>query len=372
MELGLSLGENTRQSPFTFLDKSKMNHGSSNNKGLGFCMSLGLSGFTTSREDHNKVDDDEVSGNDREKRVSSDSDSQPVHLDLLPLVPVPRHNPTPISSLPWLSDTNGNSEAGSSGQQVQVRGFDVNRFPSNTEETADDGAAVSSPNSTVSSFQIDFSIYKGGNKRDSQAAGLNEVDADGERTSSRAGSDDDENGSSRKKLRLSKEQSAFLEESFKEHNTLNPKQKLALAKQLNLRPRQVEVWFQNRRARTKLKQTEVDCEYLKRCCDTLTDENRRLQKEIQELRALKTSHPYYMQLPATTLTMCPSCERVATTTTTATTTPATTTTSSAANSTTTTTTNTINTPIVSPFPLTNKPRYYPFNHPHPHQSAAPS
>ncbi|BAF25225.1 Os09g0447000, partial [Oryza sativa Japonica Group] len=90
---------------------------------------------------------------------------------------------------------------------------------------------------------------------------------------------------------LSKEQSAFLEESFKEHSTLNPKQKLALAKQLNLRPRQVEVWFQNRRARTKLKQTEVDCEYLKRCCETLTEENRRLQKELAELRALKTVHP---------------------------------------------------------------------------------
>ncbi|KHN41711.1 Homeobox-leucine zipper protein HAT14 [Glycine soja] len=129
-------------------------------------------------------------------------------------------------------------------------------------------------------------------------------------------SDDDENGSTRKKLRLSKEQSAFLEESFKEHTTLNPKQKLALAKQLNLRPRQVEVWFQNRRARTKLKQTEVDCEYLKRCCETLTEENRRLQKELQELRALKTSQPFYMQLPATTLTMCPSCERVATNSTT--------------------------------------------------------
>lgn len=67
--------------------------------------------------------------------------------------------------------------------------------------------------------------------------------------------------------------------------------------------------------RTKLKQTEVDCEYLKRCCETLTEENRRLHKELQELKALKTTNPFHMQLPATTLTMCPSCERVATTTT---------------------------------------------------------
>jgi len=56
---------------------------------------------------------------------------------------------------------------------------------------------------------------------------------------------------------------------------------------------------------------EVDCEYLKRCCETLTEENRRLQKELAELRALKTVHPFYMHLPATTLSMCPSCERVA-------------------------------------------------------------
>ncbi|XP_043712278.1 homeobox-leucine zipper protein HAT22-like [Telopea speciosissima] len=130
-----------------------------------------------------------------------------------------------------------------------------------------------------------------------------------ERISSRA-SDEDEEGSARKKLRLTKEQSALLEDSFREHSTLNPKQKQALAKQLNLRPRQVEVWFQNRRARTKLKQTEVDCEFLKKCCETLTDENRRLQKELQELKALKLSPPLYMQLPAATLTMCPSCERI--------------------------------------------------------------
>lgn len=64
--------------------------------------------------------------------------------------------------------------------------------------------------------------------------------------------------------------------------------------------------------RTKTKQTEVDCEYLKRCCDNLTQENKRLQKEVQELRALKLLSPQlYMHMkPPTTLTMCPSCQRV--------------------------------------------------------------
>lgn len=146
-------------------------------------------------------------------------------------------------------------------------------------------------------------------------AGKRDWKMDAERASSKC-SDEEEGGSTRKKLRLSKDQSCYLEESFKEHPTLNPKQKLALAKQLNLRPRQVEVWFQNRRARTKLKQTEVDCEYLKRCCESLTEENRRLHKELQDLKALKAPlNPFQVQSGAvTTLTMCPSCELVSTTT----------------------------------------------------------
>ncbi|GMI64910.1 ABA INSENSITIVE GROWTH 1 [Hibiscus trionum] len=125
-------------------------------------------------------------------------------------------------------------------------------------------------------------------------------------------SDEEDGGSLRKKLRLSKPQSSILEDSFKENSTLNPKRKQALADQLNLRPRQVEVWFQNRRARTKLKQTEVDCELLKKCCETLTEENKRLQEELQQLKSWKLTASYCMQLPAaTTLSMCPSCERVA-------------------------------------------------------------
>lgn len=195
-----------------------------------------------------------------------------------------------------------------------LRGIDGNTPLPSTAATAaafDDENGVSSPNSTVSSIS---------GKRSEREGNGDENDAVERGSCSRGGGSDDDDGggcggdgdSSRKKLRLSKEQSMLLEETFKEHNTLNPKQKQALAKQLNLKPRQVEVWFQNRRARTKLKQTEVDCEYLKRCCETLTDENRRLQKEVQELRALKLSPQLYMQMnPPTTLTMCPSCERVA-------------------------------------------------------------
>lgn len=65
--------------------------------------------------------------------------------------------------------------------------------------------------------------------------------------------------------------------------------------------------------RTKLKQTEVDCEYLKRWCERLTDENKRLQKEVAELRALKAAASTPAIPPPasmTTLAMCPSCQRV--------------------------------------------------------------
>ncbi|XP_009788263.1 homeobox-leucine zipper protein HAT4 [Nicotiana tabacum] len=181
-----------------------------------------------------------------------------------------------------------------------LKGIDVNRLPA-TADTEEE-AGVSSPNSTISSVS--------GNKRNEREANCEEHDM--ERACSRGISDEEDGENCRKKLRLTKEQSSVLEENFKEHSTLNPKQKLALAKRLGLRARQVEVWFQNRRARTKLKQTEVDCEFLKRCVENLTEENRRLQKEVQELRALKLSPQFYMQMtPPTTLTMCPSCERVA-------------------------------------------------------------
>ncbi|GAB4835017.1 hypothetical protein Ancab_033284 [Ancistrocladus abbreviatus] len=242
----------------------------------------------------------------------------PLQLNLMPSaspspLPSASSNPPPAAAFshftavhktPWidsLPSTDRNSETfRSGGSRSFLRGIDVNRPPATADE---EEAGVSSPNSTISSIS--------GKRSEREAATIGD-DHEIERASSRGISDEEDGDASRKKLRLSKDQSAILEESFKEHNTLNPKQKLALAKRLGLRPRQVEVWFQNRRARTKLKQTEVDCEFLKRCCEQLTEENRRLQKEVQELRALKLSPQFYMQMtPPTTLTMCPSCERVA-------------------------------------------------------------
>uniref|UniRef100_A0A0D9XMH1 Homeobox domain-containing protein n=1 Tax=Leersia perrieri TaxID=77586 RepID=A0A0D9XMH1_9ORYZ len=132
-----------------------------------------------------------------------------------------------------------------------LRGIDVNRTPaaaatargaSCSEEEEETGA--SSPNSTLSSLSGKRGAPAGSSRATAAGAGSDDEDSGGG------------GGGSRKKLRLSKDQAAVLEETFKEHNTLNPKQKAALARDLKLKPRQVEVWFQNRRARTKLKQTE--------------------------------------------------------------------------------------------------------------------
>ncbi|KAG8363554.1 hypothetical protein BUALT_Bualt19G0034600 [Buddleja alternifolia] len=352
MELGLSLGDASKPFGFSKQKQQQQQHKTNINKrGLDFCMALGLnpSSPIVNEEHHNtqKSHEEEDDEEDDDNQSSDDDEMEAplIQLNLLPLAPaVPRRILPHLQSLHPRSSDNGSSENGSSGNMglPAAKGLDVNRIPGST--AAEEVSSANSP------FHCMYRNSGNGNlnKRDFEATGNDVVEG------VRASDDDDENGvNARKKLRLSKEQSAFLEESFKEHNTLNPKQKQALAKQLNLRPRQVEVWFQNRRARTKLKQTEVDCEYLKRCCETLTEENRRLQKELQDLRALKASNPYYMQLPATTLTMCPSCERVATTTA-ATPPPAAT---GKTNST--------------PFPLT-RPRFYPFSQTqkHPNQPAA--
>ena len=74
-----------------------------------------------------------------------------------------------------------------------------------------------SPHSVVSSFSTGRVIKR---ERDLSCEDM-EVDAE-ERVSSRVSDEDEDGTNARKKLRLTKEQSALLEESFKQHSTLNP------------------------------------------------------------------------------------------------------------------------------------------------------
>ncbi|XP_059307447.1 homeobox-leucine zipper protein ATHB-6-like isoform X1 [Lycium ferocissimum] len=102
----------------------------------------------------------------------------------------------------------------------------------------------------------------------------------------------EEGFSGQKKRRLSVEQVKALEKNFEVENKLEPERKVKLAQELGLQPRQVAVWFQNRRARWKTKQLERDYNILKANFDSLKHnyeslkhDNEALIKEIHELKS---------------------------------------------------------------------------------------
>lgn len=88
-----------------------------------------------------------------------------------------------------------------------------------------------------------------------------------------------------KKRRLSADQVRFLEKSFETENKLEPERKVQLAKDLGLQPRQVAIWFQNRRARWKTKQLEKDYEALQSSYGNLKVDYENLLKEKDSLKA---------------------------------------------------------------------------------------
>ncbi|XP_042500529.1 homeobox-leucine zipper protein HAT5 [Macadamia integrifolia] len=88
-----------------------------------------------------------------------------------------------------------------------------------------------------------------------------------------------------KKRRLTPDQVHLLEKSFEAENKLEPERKTQLAKKLGLQPRQVAVWFQNRRARWKTKQLERDYDILKSSYESLLSDYESILKEKEKLKA---------------------------------------------------------------------------------------
>ncbi|KAL3839742.1 hypothetical protein ACJIZ3_024333 [Penstemon smallii] len=104
----------------------------------------------------------------------------------------------------------------------------------------------------------------------------------------------------KKSKRLSMDQLDSLENSFQEDIKLEPDRKMKLAKELGLQPRQIAVWFQNRRARWKTKQLERLYDALKQEYDTVSREKHKLQQEVMALKAMLKDQVAKKQLVSTT------------------------------------------------------------------------
>ncbi|AQL09365.1 Homeobox-leucine zipper protein HOX21 [Zea mays] len=136
-------------------------------------------------------------------------------------------------------------------------------------------------------------------KRPTMYCGADDVGVGGEEASCGATNEDEVSddgslqavGPGEKKRRLNVEQVRTLEKNFELGNKLEAERKLQLARALGLQPRQVAIWFQNRRARWKTKQLEKDYDALRRQLDAvkadndaLLSHNKKLQAEILALK----------------------------------------------------------------------------------------
>ncbi|KAE8820175.1 homeodomain-leucine zipper transcription factor TaHDZipI-2 [Hordeum vulgare] len=148
-------------------------------------------------------------------------------------------------------------------------------------------------------------IYGGGD------GGCDEVTGGGGGANEEETSDDGSQLGGEKKRRLNVEQVRTLEKNFEVANKLEPERKMQLARALGLQPRQVAIWFQNRRARWKTKQLEKDYDVLKRQFDAVKAENdallshnKKLQSEILGLKGCREAASELINLNKETEASC--------------------------------------------------------------------
>ncbi|KAK1438565.1 hypothetical protein QVD17_04374 [Tagetes erecta] len=83
--------------------------------------------------------------------------------------------------------------------------------------------------------------------------------------------------------RFTDKQISFLEYMFETQSRPELRMKHQLAHKLGLHPRQVAIWFQNKRARSKSRQIEQEYNTLKHNYETLASKSESLKKENQAL-----------------------------------------------------------------------------------------
>ncbi|KAK9268048.1 hypothetical protein L1049_010487 [Liquidambar formosana] len=86
------------------------------------------------------------------------------------------------------------------------------------------------------------------------------------------------------KRRLTQDQQRLLETSFNFNTKLEPDRKFQLAQELGLPPRQVAIWYQNKRARWKNQSLEMDYKALQLRLENALGDNKRLEKEVHRLK----------------------------------------------------------------------------------------
>ncbi|KVH96112.1 homeobox-leucine zipper protein ATHB-13-like isoform X2 [Cynara cardunculus var. scolymus] len=176
--------------------------------------------------------------------------------------------------------------------------FFSNNFVLQTSQEDDHHAPPLLPPCTTTQDFSGVASFLG--KRSMSFSGMNNMDACDQEGGNMNGEDElSDDGSQllagEKKRRLNMEQVKTLERNFELGNKLEPERKMQLARALGLQPRQIAIWFQNRRARWKTKQLEKDYDTLKRQFEAVKAENDSLQSQNHklhaEIMALKNREP---------------------------------------------------------------------------------
>ncbi|KAL0398542.1 UNVERIFIED_CONTAM: Homeobox-leucine zipper protein ATHB-52 [Sesamum radiatum] len=90
---------------------------------------------------------------------------------------------------------------------------------------------------------------------------------------------------SKRRKRLTQDQVRLLETNFNFNHKLDQDSKSRLALELGVPPRQVAIWYQNKRAREKNQSLEADHKALQQQLENVVAENARLEGEVERLKA---------------------------------------------------------------------------------------